>query len=380
MVNGSLTEYVRAQLARGYSPESIRSTLIQAGYNPYDVEFALRVSGKPERRFAITGRTMLVILAGILAIVLLVFAGIIFFAAEPKDIQLAIRIEKSVLQPGSTLSIATTFSSAQSQDVPVSLSYIVHDPATRKTVTTRSERLTVGASAFTTQSIPLPATLAPGEYEVKLTAQYEGVTRVQTARFTVQPIPAGPPEELKPVEEFPAPEELPCPPSCDDLNPATEDRCERGSCIHTILTGVCGNGACEQGENRINCPSDCGAAQDKEAVKQQALSLAASNPEKAATLCTSLVLPEDSDNCFTSIANASKKSALCTNIKDDRSRDSCLMDFALANDFSVCPQLSNRYLLTSCQSLARLSSASSEQAAAEAEAKAIAEEAAREEE
>jgi hypothetical protein len=111
---------------------------------------------------------------------------------------------------------------------------------------------------------------------------------------------------------------------------------------------------------------------------QQALSAARTDAEKAATLCNTLVLPEDSDPCFASIANASSKSQLCLNIQDLRARDDCLMEFAFKNDYTVCNQLSNRYLLTSCQSLARFSTAQSEQAEAEALAAQIEAEAAAE--
>ncbi|MHA1873113.1 MAG: hypothetical protein ACTSVB_03270, partial [Candidatus Heimdallarchaeaceae archaeon] len=57
---------------------------------------------------------------------------------------------------------------------------------------------------------------------------------------------------------------------CNDNNPETIDKCinpgtESSECIHTkinktirnITTSVCGNGICEEGENRFNCPQDC---------------------------------------------------------------------------------------------------------------------------
>jgi hypothetical protein len=378
MVNGSLTDYVRTQLQRGYSPEAIRTTLIRAGYNPQDVDFALRTASRAlPKRLELTGRNLAILVGGLLAILLLIVSGFLLFRPGPKDIQLALRMEQEKLLPGDTLTIATTLTSMQAHVVPVALTYVVTDTASRKVITSRSERLDVGTSAFSSQRIPLSVTLSAGDYEVRLTAQYRGLTRVQTARFTVQPPTALPEEERVALPEEPfAPIELECPPSCDDLNPATEDRCERGSCVHVLKEGVCGNAVCDPGENQVNCPEDCGRAQDPAAVQAQAVQVAPSDPEKAATLCTSMVIPQNTDPCFAAAANISRRSALCANIQDLRARDRCLFEFALANDFSVCTQLTNRYLLTSCQSLQRFSTAPQEQAAAEAEAQRVGQEAA----
>jgi hypothetical protein len=362
MVDRSLNEYVREQLRRGYAPMAIRAALLRAGYNPQDIDFALRVVSQPaERKIEISGRNVVIIIAGLLAIAVLVFAGFLLFKPAEKDIQLSVRIEQTQVMPGEAVSVMTTLTSEQKRTVPVTLDYAVIDPVLRKTITTRTGRADVGLSAVDTQTIQLPENIAPGEYEVRLTAGYESLTRVQNAKFTIIAAekPAAP--EVPEAAAEIVPEELVCPETCDDLNPATADTCERGTCIHTIIEGICGNGECETGENGMNCPEDCGPVQDKEAVIEQALKQ--SDPEKAATICNSLVIPESADPCFAAIANASQKSALCMNIQDLRARDNCLMEFALANDFSVCLQLSNRYLLTSCQSLARLSTAQKAQEA-----------------
>jgi hypothetical protein len=89
---------------------------------------------------------------------------------------------------------------------------------------------------------------------------------------------------------------------------------------------------------------------DKEAVVQQAVSLAGQDAERAAVLCTSLVLAKDTDQCFFAIANASKKSSLCANIQSLNTRDDCYIDFVFAGDYSVCEQLNNRFYLTTCLS------------------------------
>jgi hypothetical protein len=384
MANGSLNEYVRMQLQRGYPPESIRSALIQAGYNPQDVDFALRTTVQPARRVELSGKGLALIAGALLTVILLVFSGYLLFGGGPKDVQLAVRVQPEQLFAGDTLSVTVTLASEQSREAQVDLEYVVYEPFSRRTVTTRSERVLVGESAFTVQRIDLPATLQPAEYEARVTAKFERLSRVQSAKFTVQ-LPVveeeeeAPPVELPPlVEVEPVEEELECPASFDDLNPATTDSCVRGSCVHEFASGVCGNGECEPGETRLVCPEDCGAAQDKEAIMQSAVQQSKSNAEKAATLCNSLVLPEDSDPCFAAIANASKKSQLCLNVQTLRTRDDCLMEFAFSGDYSVCNQLSNRYLLTSCQSLARFSTVQQETQEAEAQAQQIAQEAAEE--
>lgn len=52
----------------------------------------------------------------------------------------------------------------------------------------------------------------------------------------------------------------PCP-NCDDNNPATRDVCGPQTgffCQHEPLPNVCGNYACDSGENKCTCPQDCG--------------------------------------------------------------------------------------------------------------------------
>ncbi len=361
MVNSSLNEYVRAQLQHGYQPMAIRTALLQAGYNPQDIDFALRMAAQPARRIEISGRNLAIALVGILAIALLVFAGFILFTPAAKDIQLSLRIGQTELNPGGDLSVTASLSSAQKRTVPVELSYVVVEKFTRKTITSRSDSIDLGLNAINTQNIPLPEAISSGDYEVRLTAKYESLSRIQSVSFTVtQPVveevQPQVTEELKPIEA-PTEEETPeCPPSCDDLNPATDDSCVRGACVHVMKKNFCGNGECEEGENKLLCPADCGAVQDKEAVKQEAINRAMSDPEKAAMLCSGLIIPEAADPCFAAIANASKKSALCLNIQDLRARDNCLMEFAFSGDYTVCDQLNNGYFITSCQSLARFSS------------------------
>lgn len=366
----SIIEYVQTQLRRGYPPESIRTALIQAGYNPQDVDYALRVNARVvPRHIELTGRNLALILGGMLTLALLLFSGFLLFAPGTKDIQLGLRVEQPNLFPGDDIMLAVTLTSLQNKKVPVTLEYLLLDSSTRRTITRRQETLMVGESALSTETISLPDTIAPGEYEVRLTASFEGLTRVQTARFTVQQPSAVVAEQETPAE---MPTELECPASCDDLNPTTEDTCLRGSCIHTLRSDVCGNLNCEAGETRLDCPEDCGTAQDKTAVVEQAISLATSNTEKAATLCSSLVLPQDSDPCFAAVANASGKSAVCTNLQDSRRRDNCLWDFAIGGEYELCDQLTNKYLQTSCNSFARLTPIENEAEATQREAEEMA--------
>ena len=52
-----------------------------------------------------------------------------------------------------------------------------------------------------------------------------------------------------------------CPTSCDDKDASTRDYCDGNSapfCLHEAIAGACGNGVCEDTENKCTCPQDCG--------------------------------------------------------------------------------------------------------------------------
>lgn len=46
---------------------------------------------------------------------------------------------------------------------------------------------------------------------------------------------------------------------CNDNNIGTEDKCINSKCINNIISGVCGNGVCEERESCQSCPQDCAA-------------------------------------------------------------------------------------------------------------------------
>ena len=50
MVQESLIEYIQKLLKLGYDAGTIRATLLNAGYSPYDIDIALRIAGAPERK------------------------------------------------------------------------------------------------------------------------------------------------------------------------------------------------------------------------------------------------------------------------------------------------------------------------------------------
>ena|GEM_PF-1428057 len=357
MVQRSLTEYIQKLLRTGYDVGTIRTTLINAGYSPYEVNQALKyVRTEPKRKITLNLKVVLIGVSILILLILLVLGGIKIFSPKEKTIDYKILPIKTELYQGEMLSFLNELTSNIDRKEQVSLNYEILNTRTNEVVLTKQDFATAGRHASTTAKIVLPAGIPEGSFMLKATMQHDNKAEQQSFKFTVLKMPEkGAIAEII-TEETPA--EVECPESCDDFNPCTEDSCENGICRHAPILPCCGNGICEEGETVVNCPEDCAKQKlTPQELISQAKDAATVAPEAAAMLCNKLIKQNDIDLCFSEVAQASKKSIICENVKIADNKDNCYMAFALEDDYSVCAKIKNSYLSKSCYSLKRSSMA-----------------------
>ena len=359
MVQQSLTEYVNKLLKSGYDVGTIRTTLINSGYSPTEVNQALSYAKTgPKKQVSLNLKLLLIGAIALILIILIILGAVWLLTPEPKEIRMVASPVKTEAYPGDTVSFLVELTSDVERVEPVLLTYELIDPKAEKTILTKQDRPEIGRKRSLTIPISLPTDINPGTYTIKTILSYKLGTK--HARFNFNVIEA--PETEIPQEEYvddfeeEEPEEVECPASCDDFNPCTTDFCEKGLCKHTPQVPCCGNGICEEGESILNCADDCSKTRNTpQEIIQQAKTVAAADPEAAAMLCNKLIRPNDIDLCFSEVAQTSGKSVICENIQAQENKDTCYMEFAIDGDYSVCSKVLNSYLSKSCNSLKRSS-------------------------
>jgi len=363
MVQQSLTEYVNKLLKSGYDVGTIRTTLINSGYSPTEVNQALSYAKTgPKRQISLNLKILIIGAISLILLILIILGAVWLLTPEPKEIRIVTSPVKTEAYPGDTISFLVELTSDVERVEPVLLTYELVDLKEEKTVLTKQDRLEIGRKRSLTIPINLPSDINPGTYEIKTILSYKLGTKQTRFNFDVIEAPESEIPQEEYVEDFEEefeeeePEKVECPTSCDDFNPCTTDFCEKGLCKHTPILPCCGNGICEEGESVLNCADDCSKTKKTpQEIIQQAKTVAAADPEAAAMLCNKLIRQNDIDLCFSEVAQTSGKSVICENIQTQENKDTCYMEFAIDGDYSVCPKVLNSYLSKSCNSLKRSS-------------------------
>ncbi len=356
MVQQSLIEYIQRLLQQGYDSGVIRTTLLNAGYSPYDVDTAMRVAGAPQRRvstkFLIVGFLVLLVLAaGTLIVIKLL-------QAPPAVLSVSLNLFSTQAAPGQDVVVNVDIQNPSGRKTTGLIDFVVTGPSGRVASKTESFELTKQTSV--PASIALPSTAAPGAYTVRATVSYAGKSVYQSANFEVAEkavLPERPAGALveRPLEK--ARElQLTCPGGCDDLNFCTKDECVQGTCMNSPISPCCGDHKCDASETVSSCVLDCSERPIGPAeIRQKAKELASSDLDKALETCDGLAQRVYIDACLSDISAASGSKEPCSRIIADDVRDACYIPFAYGDDFSVCPLLTNSYMKNSCLSLAELS-------------------------
>lgn len=326
MVQRALLTYIQNLRKQGYSEQTIRNTLLRAGYTTSQIQEALAAAHPHLPKPLLIGAAILVGLIIIVGTVLLLLP-------EPQQpLTMTLNTYTTQTQPGGQFVVTAQITNpGRAQDALVDAQ--VTGP---RTIPVPTQSITVRERAGVPLTVNIPSDAPSGQYSLQVTLAYNGQQITRTQRFQVQARP-------QQVQPTPVPEDTlrTCPRGCDDLNPCTEDRCENGECTHTPITPCCGNGICETGEEQ--CP-DCAREQDVE-------QLARANPQEALSLCEQ---SDTQDICIKTVATTTNNKQLCERVQDPQHKDMCYMHFAYENDFTVCELIQNKYTKNSCYTLKNL--------------------------
>ncbi|RMF54474.1 hypothetical protein D6745_05215 [Candidatus Woesearchaeota archaeon] len=375
MVDQNLINYIRDQLARGYSVNVLRDYLIRYGYDPRTVDEAFRAIYTPPQQKSINAKNLILAVIFIIGIIGLVFTIINLKQSTPKLLDLRSEPVNSAVEPGDDLEfIVEITSQGSSKRYDVILKHELIELASGKKISTKEESTAIETSASKHVTIEIPGTAKSGKYSLRTEASYDDKKAVSS--FTFQVVKKG--QEI--IE------------TCDDGIKNQGEKgvdcggpckaCQTASCNDNIKNqgeqGIdcggpcsrecaeeptCNDGIKNQGETGIDCGGPCKACKAKlpkmgmREILEKVKETAEESPEEAAEYCEQLS-SYNKDSCYRIIAEESGNSNYCSFIESPQKKDSCYFSFILKDDLSVCGLIQSENLRRSCGSMGNLAQVS----------------------
>lgn len=338
-----LVEYIQRLLKQGYDAGVIRSTLLNAGYSPHDVDVAMRVAGGQKRKPTV----LIVVFASLLIVAGIVWLVMTLLVPEPIEVGVGVSLFSSKIAPKDALVMTIDVRSS----VPATGLLDVRVRSAQKEVFAKTESLRVDGI----KKIPYSITLKDaqkGQYRVEVVFSAQGIRRSAFATFDVVEQVAVPSESIV-EQQVPFAQDLAkaCPRGCDDGAFCTQDACIDGKCVHTPMTPCCGNKVCEAGEQQ-SCAIDC--VQSEISPKERAVQVAKANVVEATRLCDTLGSQVYVDGCLRDVADAAGDVTVCDQIASGETRDVCIMRFVDGSNAALCEKISNKYVKNSCYNIVAL--------------------------
>ncbi|MEM3154675.1 MAG: hypothetical protein QW165_03880 [Candidatus Woesearchaeota archaeon] len=354
MVQQSLIEYIQKLLQMGYDIGTIRTTLLNAGYSPYDVDSALRIAGAPGAR-KISTKLLVVVFIALLLISGVVLLVLKLTRAPPAELSISVDLFSTQVVPGGNVVANVIILNPSGTRTAGLIDFEVSGPG--GVIARKTESFIVAAQASIPVSLGMPTNAPHGTYSLVAKMTYLNRPPVQVARqfdVVARVDEMAPGEIIEEKQEERAREaQLTCPGGCDDLNFCTVDSCVQGTCVHTPVTPCCGNRMCEPGESMSSCLLDCSERpMSVDEVRKKASDAAAADVGRASEICGTLVQRALVDTCLIDVSESAQSKVPCASIVDAEKRDACLITFAYQGDSSVCKDITNKYMKNSCLSLA----------------------------
>ena len=394
----TLLKYVEEQLSKGYNPGVIKNTLIRQGYSPSLVDSVLESVMMKKNTSPVTTPTPKIIgtsyeknvlpkLILVFFFLVIIILGVILIPelllGREALLDIKANPDKMVYEPGEKLGFAveiTNMGSAKKFDT--TLIYRLLD-ANENPVISREETIAISTSMSHYRTIDLPRNIRPGDYTLKIFANYENKVATSSFSFSVK-------------------EKTVVAPTCED---GVQNQDETGvdcggvcggywydnSCHATPktkttpttppTTGIeeeesCNDGVMNQDETGVDCGGVCGGywydntchalpkpttqTQSKPSlakVLMDAKQKAQSNPEEAKNMCVQLLeKSEEKDKCIKLVAQTSMRKEYCELIIGVDDRDECYLPFFMQGDYSVCEKLRDPQSREACEQLRELES------------------------
>ena len=375
----NLVDYIRKQLSQGYSITQIRQSLLNYGYQAYQVDQAISQSYKaqqqkikplPTQTPATTPTKTHIPKGLIITILLLAVIGGSFFSyskfikpgkAPETLLDLSLEAIATTAQPGQQISFIKKIESMGTKvRYDVTLTYQLTDNKGDIVQTPTDETVAVETKSTSKTNILIEGDVKPGDYQLKAIARYNGRKAIASIPVKVYAKEATPTcsDNIQNQEE----EEIDCGgpceqcqscPVCNDQDSCTEDICSADTNYQCVYQEIedCRTPYTESPTTISTEQIETDGYTTLEDIQPQLTNLINTNPAQAAELCAQLSDRLEKDGCFSTIVNINQDAHYCQFIEGDTPRDSCYFGIVMkTNNFALCEQITSTYFKRSCDS------------------------------
>ncbi|MBN1792763.1 hypothetical protein JW826_03705 [Candidatus Woesearchaeota archaeon] len=397
----ALLKYVSEQLKKGYQPSQIKDVLVRQGYSPALVDgvlesVLLKRGGAPRPSPAQAGpisssssssSSSIIVLGGIVAIIAIIVLGIMFVPKMfTKEALLDVMTtpDQGSYHPGEEVGFDLEIFNMGSKDrFDITLIYRVLDEK-ENVVASKEETVAVSTSTSYHKNVDLPTSMKPGDYTLKVFANYDKKIATSSFSFKIEPKEIVLPEQRESCfdkKQNQDETEVDCGGVCGGY--WYNEKCNAvpsgSQPTQTAKEGTCRDGIKNQDESGIDCGGVCGGywydlkchdepkpastSQDllivsKKSTGAKLIDLkvqAKTDPEGANQGCLASDEDKIRDTCIKSVAQASMQSKYCELIISDNERDLCYYPFFMQGDYAVCEKLVLKESLQTCAQLKQIS-------------------------
>lgn len=377
----TLLKYVEEQLGKGYKPDSIKNSLVRQGYSPSLVESVIdsvmmkQPVGGPKTVGVSHAKTAFPKLIFLVIFLALAIVGVIFVPGLiNKDalLDIAATPDKPSFAIGEDLGFdVEIYNMGSADEFDIALKYRLLD-SRENTILSREETVAISTSTSHHRSIELPSNTLPGDYTLRVFANYKDKVATSSFSFSVTDKPIATKETctdgIKNQNEIG--------PDCGGVCRGYwyDGKCNTKPKDGPVTKETCTDGKKNQNEIGPDCGGVCGGywynnkcnTKPKEIIPPDhepsfaemitnARDLAKSNPNEAKNICLDWDVVDEKDKCLKIVAQTASKKEYCELISDDNTRDSCYYPFFMQGDYSVCEKLTNPKNKETCELLRALS-------------------------